>query len=689
MHLINKPNPSRRNSRELSPEDHIESELNMDYTYMYAAAPDVRSKQRGDKRQSRIRTSFFGGGNKRGSLECSEENEGSRSQSRMTIDKDGPEGSFAFGRRKLRKASSKVSLRSMTSMTIQENPDEKSGYKSLSEILRGGRTPYAQRKASNPISNPFNFSHITHANSQDFNRLHKAPQQELVRDFNKVVRDSSLPLRRRGTSGSDELQLPSPISTGPVSDRSRSSFQTIASRRRANSTKSISPNESLCELSQVRSEESSRYACPLTPPLRTSSRHCLRSLQESPSEDGPDDDDATLVNISDDVSERTLPHAVTTPDNSSYAQQDRMELRGYKSTPDLTQIRQRSFLTVQTRPISQLSQASDTLNGSFTVPASPSQSICNRRASKRLSMLMRASGGFASDFGACLDSWEEDIDWCYENQVDADCDFLWDQNSECGSQTAIDAEEASDISMPMRDSTSLRSELLKFPEPKEQFVFGDKRITGTFEDKLLLPPSPRLPPSPGFPPFETIPMSNIGVADGGFSAYEPDNEAIIFRAADTALRHRSLSASASLPDLAPCRAYRDELNRVARKLDEHIAALNHDMAPPVTEHPAFHPFVVSHSLSTSYLRNRSRADSEATCVTLCSDTETVTPADSIEVITPSSSAHSSVNFNSQFLEGRAEKGLSFAAAALPGVVEFGPELNHVIPIEQEGLVHFI
>ncbi|KAG0126330.1 hypothetical protein HOY82DRAFT_615362 [Tuber indicum] len=679
--------------------------MDYDYNYMYAAPPDVRPKQRGNKRQSRIRTSFFGGGNKRRSLEYSPgDSGGSRSPSRMMMDKNDQEvGSFAFGRRKLRKASSKVSLRSTSSMTIHENPEEKSGYKSLSEILRGGRTPYAQRKGINPISYPFNFSHITHANSQDFSQLHKAPQQELVRGFNKVVRDSSLPLRWRGTGDSGESPLPSPMSSGPVSNRSRSSsFQTIASRRRANSTKSISPSESLCELSQVRSGESSRYACPLTPPPRTSSRHCLRSLQESPSEDGPDDD-ITSVNISDDISERTLPHAATTPDNSSHGrkspgieklsdnvsdrptpdQQDRVELRGCKSTPDLTQIRQRSFLTVRTRPVSQLSQASDTLNGSFTVPASPSQSICNRRASKRLSMLMRASGDFASKFGACLDSWEEDIDWCYENQVDADCNFVWDQNSECEPQTTVGVEETSDLSISMRDSTSL-----KFPEPKEQFVSVDKRITGTFEDKLLLPPTPRLPPSPGFPPFEATSMSDIGVTNG-FSTYEPDNEAIIFRAADTALRHRSLSASASLPDLAPCRAHRDELTRVARKLDEHIAALNHEIAPPVDEHPAFHPFAVSHSLSTSYLRNRSRADSEATCVTLCSDTETVTPTDSIEVITPSGSAHNSVNFNSQYLEGRAEKGLSFAAAALPGVVEFGPELTHAIPIEEEELIHFI
>src|SRR5205807_2477479 len=107
----------------------------------------------------------------------------------------------------------------------------------------------------------------------------------------------------------------------------------------------------------------------------------------------------------------------------------------------------------------------------------------------------------------------------------------------------------------------------------------DRRLTGTFEDKLLLPPTPRMS---FIPPRQYEPVTAataIGVADGGF---EPDHETIILRAADTALRHRSLSTSTSLQDMAPGRAYRDELARVARKLDEHIAALNMDMpiSPP-------------------------------------------------------------------------------------------------------------
>lgn len=442
-----------------------------------------------------------------------------------------------------------------------------------------------------------------------------------------------------------------------------------------------------------------RYACPLTPPLRTSSRHFLRSLQESPAEDGADEEGGEVI----------PPHAVTTecsygarsacvekgfmvPAPVSMAvgdDQERAELRAYRSAPDMSTVRQRSLRSPRCRPLSQLSQASDTLNGSFTVPSTPSQPMPGCRASSQLSVMTLASGVPSSDLDSCLDSWEQDIDWCYENQADADCEF---DREECGLQmveevTAVVAgcSEASDLPMPLRESP-FRSEQRKRPDSKEQFVFVDKRLTGTFEDKLLLPPTPRMSfiPPGQYEPVATA--TTIGVADGGF---EPDHETIILRAADTALRHRSLSTSTSQQDMAPGRAYRDELARVARKLDEHIAALNMDMpiSPPPSLSSSSSPSFRSPPLMPSpspFPGNRSRADSQATCVTLCSDTETVTPTDSVEIVTPCSSAHSSVHML-QFL--RAEKGLSFAAAALPGVVEFGPDgIVEGVPDE---FVHFI
>lgn len=334
------------------------------------------------------------------------------------------------------------------------------------------------------------------------------------------------------------------------------------------------------------------------------------------------------------------------------------ELRSSKSTPDLLSLRHRSYLSVGRRPISQMSQVSDTLSGTFVPPSPRVASMSSRRMSRCISMQMRAEGIIA-DAGAFFDSWEEDIDWCYEHEVDADCEFDWDRSQ---TDTAY-AEEGTDQPTPLSEYT----------EGKGEFILVENRITGSFEDKLLLPPSPQLT---GFPD------STIGIADGGFDTYEQESEDIILRAASTALRHRSISSTTSLPDLVPSRSYRDELNRVAKQLDDHIAALNQGVStlqPISTNVPGPHSF---------YLGTRARAYSEATCVTLCSDTDTITPIDTNEVITPSSSAHNSLHFTNRD-DNRAEKGLSFPAAALPGVIEFAPDGLHHIAAEEQEFVHFI
>ena len=113
---------------------------------MYAVA-EGRTKPR-ERRQSRIRTSFFGS-SKHGSVDLSADKV-ERSSSRLTLNggEDG-EGDSFFDRRKLRKAGSKISLRSMPSMPIVENPnEERTGYKALSDLLRGGRLPYGMQPVS-------------------------------------------------------------------------------------------------------------------------------------------------------------------------------------------------------------------------------------------------------------------------------------------------------------------------------------------------------------------------------------------------------------------------------------------------------------------------------------------------------------------------------------------------------------
>lgn len=543
-----------------------------------------------------------------------------------------------------------------------------------------------QRKHSHQISKPFDFFHITHGNSQHFSRMQQTDDCSLVRDWHNVVRDSTMPSRQNTIKGDSTV-------VGKPSANPLSRTTSIRSRKRANSEKSISPQESMCDLSPgspTRSQEGLRYTFPPTPPPRTSSRHALRSLAESPTEE----DDECIFRPG---RQSRMLHAVTTEGESSYGRKspgiERLmtqlvddsdssdstpdefeestlsELRSSKSTPDLLSLRHRRYLSVGRRPMSQISAVSDTLNGTFMPPSPRLMPMSARRMSRRVSTHMRPEG-LATDSGAFLDSWEEDIDWCYEHEVDADCEFDWDRGSE---HEATYAEESTDQPTPLSESLTLNNDMLKFGG-RESFVLVEKRITGVFEDKLLLPPSPQLT---GFPD------STIGVADGGFDSYESESEDIIFRAGTTARRHRSVSSATSLPELVPGRSYREELNRVARQLDDHIAALNQEayfLQPLTTNLPGPHSF---------FLGNRARADSEATCATLCSDTDTITPVEASEIITPSSSAHNSLHFTRHIDDGRAEKGLSFPAAALPGVIEFAPDGLHHIAAEEQDFLHFI
>lgn len=146
MYLISKTGP-RTNSRKGTPEYQSENTNNMESTYTYAAgAPNVPKMVK--RRESRIRSSFFGGGQvKRESYELSsEETEGMRSPSRsMTSSLDDKENISFLGRRKLRKSSSHASLSSVA--YAYEHRQEKVGRKGFAELLRGSKTSPTRQPA--------------------------------------------------------------------------------------------------------------------------------------------------------------------------------------------------------------------------------------------------------------------------------------------------------------------------------------------------------------------------------------------------------------------------------------------------------------------------------------------------------------------------------------------------------------
>lgn len=146
MYLISKTGP-RTNSRKGTTEYQSENTNNMESTYTYAAgAPNVPKMVK--RRESRIRSSFFGGGQvKRESYELSsEETEGMRSPSRsMTSSLDDKENISFLGRRKLRKSSSHASLSSVA--YAYEHRQEKVGRKGFAELLRGSKTSPTRQPA--------------------------------------------------------------------------------------------------------------------------------------------------------------------------------------------------------------------------------------------------------------------------------------------------------------------------------------------------------------------------------------------------------------------------------------------------------------------------------------------------------------------------------------------------------------
>jgi hypothetical protein len=467
--------------------------------------------------------------------------------------------------------------------------------------------------------------------------------------------------------------------------------------------------------------------------LRSSSKQCVRLVE--PADHESDDEDNSLVAVPEEEehSEDKVGYAVTTPDDCCFGQTspegeivlglstenltasepteteagaDVPEIQETPSTPELEKkavfddavFKPQMLLSVRPRPLSQLSQLSDTLNGSFIVPPLAHGSRRrSKRISCRLSTHMKLNGSFALD-DAAIDSWEEDIDWCYEHEAEADCNFDWDQDSP-SNQESTDQSHPSLSPAPVLETAAFelpitKCELLEIPEePKEEEpVLNEKRITGLFEDRLLLPPSPRFPPSS----FE-FPRAR----DSGFASDNAEDQSLLMRAGNTALRHRSITMSSSMPDLEAGRSYREELCRVAKQLEEHIAALNQELGGSPMNSPPMSPESRSskrESIMIS-LGNRRRADSQTTCVTLCSDTDTFGQIEKHEIITPAGSAHNSFQFTKHrassvtgagyAVEGRSEKGLSFPAAAIPGVVELGPgDFDALCPEEAE-FVHYI
>ncbi|KAJ5038361.1 uncharacterized protein L3040_007226 [Drepanopeziza brunnea f. sp. 'multigermtubi'] len=322
------------------------------------------------------------------------------------------------------------------------------------------------------ISNPYNFQHVTHTRQDSFPDLHRTSCTELSSEF-IAIRASQAPSNElKGIRANDmHFENFSFETLGQMSNEEAPSPSTQTTQQRRKSTRASQRSDpwSLGAHSPDRlgtaSPESlhspSSQTCPVTLPVRTSSRNPIMPFNAvdplatvtmtRPHTQGGYQTPAPFM-----FPLEASTHAVTTPGDEAWPLSP--SVSGSLSG-ELTDV-----LEEEEDPSSKfwmLTHSAD-LRLSQSVPAlrrrpqqlSNDQPEASTSTTLRLSSLQkRPSAGLKPAQPALgfnfSDSWESDIDWCYEHEVEAHCDYQWDQSS-AGGDTLTDTRTrpASELAQP-------------------------------------------------------------------------------------------------------------------------------------------------------------------------------------------------------------------------------------------------
>jgi hypothetical protein len=398
-----------------------------------------------------------------------------RSTGSSAPSRDRPESIQAFGKSLLhrRGKSNRESAQSSSgsSMYSADMPIESSAAAKESLVpaiftRRPSRDESAQRRV--PISNPFNFQHVTHTNRDDF------PE-------------------RRGTALSNEAPMPAAdpgnVRSGVAAEMHFEDFSSeqpeVISPRPPMVTRYTAPAQGPRRpMRHIRSQDQLRpsqphlqrrpslppldpTACPPMPPVpppRHSSRQSIRIDDDmdpmdrpltsgsyhrqpwsptgsighaTPSPRTPAPETPNFEGFS--FAPQTVSYALTTPDDSAWPLGP--SPTAYE-TPlaDVPEEEEQQHGAGRRSRVS-LASNNSSLRGSYSVPAlrSLAQSQSQQRTSEvsdTLGALEAAPtappvGGMQFDHDALLwdGSWEEDIDYCYEHEAEANCDYQWERAS--------------------------------------------------------------------------------------------------------------------------------------------------------------------------------------------------------------------------------------------------------------------
>jgi hypothetical protein len=414
-------------------------------------------------------------------------------------------GKQLFPRRKRRNTHGENgSGRSVSSLAVdedirEEGPDEYHGEDSRRATMT------SEPRARHFISSPFNFQHITHTRHNHLPNLDRTGAHELLSEFS-ALRASQAPLRGElkdiqaqdlhfGNFSSEELTVPpQPVKYSQSHDNLRSPPRSAGPPPRP----PRSPLSPTCPVA-LPARTSSWTASvlldnfdPLATPTLTTDRphngaYRKQARFASPTPPLPP---STWTEPQEYFSDRPVSHAVTTPGDEAWP---------LPSSPpsnygtELTDVQEEEEDAVAKRR-SRSSIKTSVLRISQSVPALRQ----NPRDQESLAARTGAAAfqpPLSPGFQLSQASWDNAIDYAYEHEAEADCDYQWERGSSDGGAT-IDAGPSSYPKQPVID--------LQPAADDDENVYH-----GRFRPSLLVPSSLHVPSPDDVP--ELSPLSNISV----------------------------------------------------------------------------------------------------------------------------------------------------------------------------------
>lgn len=395
------------------------------------------------------------------------------------------------GRKMKREHSMESSSRSTLSINTTSAFDEEESAKEYHFGKKGSRT----RKT---ISAPMDFRHITHTGKDHLPDLHRKNRTELASEFS-AMRASQVPTHGelKGIRATD-LHFENFSSEALSTSTGESRRQTVRNPRRPSTART--PSSPLRAVNVTKSHESLRAApprpprsplsppCPRTLPARTSSRTASVLFDqfdpfataniERPYTSGsfrkpspfhlPMPSKSPANEDQHKTTEEIVSYAITTPGDEAWPLATAVSVSSGHNLTDVQEEEEDYFL----RPV----RLSIELRTSQSTPALRhiSQEKATHARMPSNATVLSANGSVLADTELHNDdSWEQDIDWCYDNEVEADCDYQWDQ---CSDENSSD--KTATIPTTVQPTLDLK-------------VQDDERTyKGSFRPSLLIP-SPR------------------------------------------------------------------------------------------------------------------------------------------------------------------------------------------------------